>query len=386
MSQGINNEQQEREISLDGLDGSNPLAFLAALGTLRITSKSLPEHCVMMGWRTKGGAWRPSLRAEPRITRDELVGHIDAACRYGVSPKRRCEGEELEKAFRSASSKLEIAKADIEKSLKKLGLSGKKLVERLKAELEPFERVVAHCERSWFENIAPCLLIGDDLTLDRAEFSAFAAAAARDASREHRCSADFAASFGSDAVVGDDGRIADTALRTMAGAGHQHFLGFMRKIIAATTIEHLRKTLFESWRYDDPVQNLTLRWDPADDSRYALQWRNPSGDPSRRSSGSMLGANRLAIEGLPLLPTVPQLTGLKTTGFRGRKASDIYWTWPIWSAALSLDATRSVLAHSELQEDKPNHAELSAYGIEATFRSRRLTIGKVRNFTPGRSV
>jgi hypothetical protein len=148
----------------------------------------------------------------------------------------------------------------------------------------------------------------------------------------------------------------------MAGAGHQHFLGFMRNIIATTTAEHLRKTLFDPWRYDDPVQNATLRWDPADDSRYALQWRNPSGDPSRRSSGSMLGANRLAIEGLPLLPTSPQSFGLATTGFRGRKSSDTFWTWPVWSIPLDLHTVRSLLAHSELQADQPNHEILRSIG------------------------
>ena len=133
--------------------------------------------------------------------------------------------------------------------------------------------------------------LGPDLTVDPLVFREFASAGAREASRSNRNWSDFAAAFGCEATTVDNAArptIQDTAFRTMAGAGHQHFLGFMRNIIRATKPDHLSKALFEPWRYDDPVQNLTLRWDPIDDVRYALQWRNPSGDPSRKGSGSVL--------------------------------------------------------------------------------------------------
>jgi hypothetical protein len=49
------------ELVLDALDGSNPLAFLAALGTLRIFSlEQGPE--VQMAWVRQDGFWRPALR------------------------------------------------------------------------------------------------------------------------------------------------------------------------------------------------------------------------------------------------------------------------------------------------------------------------------------
>src|SRR5947209_20011034 len=115
----------------------------------------------------------------------------------------------------------------------------------------------------------------------------------------------------------------------MSGAGHQHFLEFMKWIVERTGPDHLEKTLFRPWRYDDPVQNQTLRWDPADDVRRALRWRDPSGDPQRSRRGGMLGANRLAIEGLPLLPTIPVGRTLRTTGFSGRGSGTTYWTWPL---------------------------------------------------------
>jgi hypothetical protein len=53
----------------------------------------------------------------------------------------------------------------------------------------------------------------------------------------------------------------------------------MRNIVSNTTIETLRQSLFEPWAYRDPLRNLTLRRDPADDSRYALQWSHMSNEP-----------------------------------------------------------------------------------------------------------
>lgn len=44
---------------LIGLDGANPLAFLAALGTLRTLTLALPDETVRMGWQQADGAWRP---------------------------------------------------------------------------------------------------------------------------------------------------------------------------------------------------------------------------------------------------------------------------------------------------------------------------------------
>ncbi len=48
------------DLVLTGLDGSNPLAFLAALGTLRLATLRWPEREVTLSW-TKLGAWRPVL-------------------------------------------------------------------------------------------------------------------------------------------------------------------------------------------------------------------------------------------------------------------------------------------------------------------------------------
>lgn len=49
-------------VVLRALDGSNPLAFLAALGTLRLLHRSEPQVGVQMCWERLNGSWRPKLR------------------------------------------------------------------------------------------------------------------------------------------------------------------------------------------------------------------------------------------------------------------------------------------------------------------------------------
>ncbi len=105
----------------------------------------------------------------------------------------------------------------------------------------------------------------------------------------------------------------------------------------------------------------------------------------------MLGANRLAIEGLPLLPTIPVGRTLRTTGFTRDRKGRTYWNWPIWSGALSLDVVRSLMALPQVQklpqvQSDPGPEELRNRGIVQIFRSCRLTVGKFRCFTPGEPI
>lgn len=299
------------ELELVGLDGSNPLAFLAALGTLRTATLAWPGREVALGWQS-AGAWRPVLRVEGAPSADEFIATLDRQLR---DPDGQC-------AFSLA----------------------------------------------------------DDLKLTEQKFRSAAREATKAAEAAHppdRRWADFLAAFGCEASC-SEGLIQDTALRTMSGAGHQHFLAFMRQLASETNSDHLRHSLFERWEYGDP--GPSLRWDPIDDRRYALRWDEPSGDPIR----TVRGANRLAIEGLPLLPTAPRGSDLQTTGFAGRGSKDTFWTWPIWEVPLTIDPVRSVLALSSLHEDPLPRARLAVMGIVEVFRSQRLTIGKYRNFAPAR--
>jgi hypothetical protein len=63
-------------ILLKGLDGSNPLAFLAALGTLRTLTLALPEESVRMSWEQHEGAWRPRVWCSLVSDADLLIACI----------------------------------------------------------------------------------------------------------------------------------------------------------------------------------------------------------------------------------------------------------------------------------------------------------------------
>lgn len=228
------------------------------------------------------------------------------------------------------------------------------------------------------------LTVDKDLKIRRAIFRELATKATEDfLSHTDPAAASMVAAFGCDAVCNDEGLIEDTGFRTMSGAGHQHFLEFMKVLAKETTTEQLHEALFGPWRYRD--SSPTMRWDAEDDRRYALRWDEPSKDPVR----TVRGANLLAIAALPLFPVVPtSSTTVATTGFSGRGSRDTFVAWPIWTGWLSLDAVRSLLALKEVQDRSSSSASaLASLGIAAVYRSQRINpTSKYRNFTPAAPV
>ncbi len=298
------------EFALDGLDGANPLAFLAALGTLRTTDHIWPDAGARLRWELTGAGWRARLALDADLSAPDWL-----------------------------------------------------------------ERMATHLSEP-----EPALSVADDLTLPCAAWRSALLTARDGADPQARASVDFLAALGSEAVQAQvngkpNGLMADTALRTMSGAGHQHFLGFMRELTRVTDAAHLEGALFRAWIYAE--DGPSLRWDPADDRRYALRWKEPSNDPIR----TVRGANRIAIEGLPLLPTVPIGAELETTGFRRRKGEGVGWTWPIWTRHVGVDVVRSLLSLPALQANPLDRRLLAGMGVAEVYRSVRLTLGKYRNFS-----
>ncbi len=303
-------------ITLTGLNGANPLGFLAALGVLSALHDL--DGRVQVSWRADT-EWHPVLHTPEDLDEDGLVGQIAAAL-----------------AGQSVGA-FEVPSGVVDKP------------------------------------------VADNLTVSGTAFREFAS------SQTTSRGLDFASAFACDALVDENGRVLDTAFRTMSGAGHQHFLKSMRDLAVGTTPAHIREALFGPWQYDDdpPI----MRWDPSDDRRYALRWREPSGDPIR----TVRGANRLAIEGLRFFPAMPLGRRLETTGIIGSRASDTYFTWPIWTCAIGAPVIRSLLAMPELRAPSPTvepstRADLLARGIVGVFRSQRITVGKFRNFGPSAAL
>lgn len=223
----------------------------------------------------------------------------------------------------------------------------------------------------------PAFDMADDLNINTSDFRKFAQESLVTASLKDRAHTDFIVAFGCDAVANarknSKGIIQDTRFRTMSGVGHQHFLKTMRDLVKETKRHHLRTTLFERWQYMD--DKLSLRWDPYDDRRHALRWYNPSNDKSR----TMRGANRLAIEALPMFPTIPVKGNLRTTGFSQIDKATL--TWPIWNVPLGADTVKSLLGLATLQEPQPDRHTLMEMGVIQIYRCRRINVDRYVNFT-----
>ena len=396
-------------IELPGLDGSNLLAFMATLGTVRALSEVKSEMECTLSWNQSMGIWRPTVHSS-WSKHEALVDTVHAQLtplgnRKGDVNKKR---KDSERSFKEAEKKFKEFKKAKDEELKKSianvrnrfsknnsRLTGPKEEQqaRLKTELDQMRQcqqavlakeraVVTRLERDWMVHVRaaapfPYLGLGDDFAVAPDVYREFLLNSLSGASATKRTWADFAACFASDAAS-RDGVIMDTAFRAVGG-GQTRILNEMKKIIENTSKVQIESSLFKGWDYSD--SSPVMRWDPNEHRPYALRANDPASDQSHIS---MRGANRLAIEALPLFPVMPSNRRVSTTGF-SRLEDRVVVTWPIWSEPLRLDAIRTLLALGELQQQIPSPQHLQARGIIQAFRSLRF--GKeYRNFSPASAL
>jgi hypothetical protein len=318
------------EIELIGLDGGNLLGYLAALGTLRVLTLAEPWAEVRMSWVDKGW-WRPIVHHSRVSNSEELVAalHQRVTPLIAVQPKKKGKKNQ-------ADSSCDDSRA--------MGLD--------------------NANRAFSRD-----LLDKSLADFRKELEAEAQ------EPERREAADFLAALGSDCFAENkDGTPATTELRAIGGGNNEGFLGFMRTIHLETNSNHLRKALFVEWDYSDPPP--FMRWDPNEHRPHALRADDPAKD---RERNNVRGANRLAIECLPMFPTVPNAKRLGTTGFEKDQI-----TWPIWIEPLNLSSVASLVALEAVQ--KADRSTMGRRGIAQVFRARRFTDFRYRNFSPAKSV
>jgi CRISPR-associated endonuclease/helicase Cas3 len=304
---------RDNQLPLTGLDGSNPLAFLAALGTLRLTDRAYPG--TRLSWQALGW-WSPVLHLPVAVSQDDLI----AALLSQMDTRRRCM------------------------------------------------------------SFAPDLKIMAD------EFRRFEAEAVANA-RDDREYADFIRAFADPLITIQGGPNAGKTKPTEFYfiAGQQKLIRQAIEIAMAAKSEHVRKCLFADWMYDDPLKGLSLRWDPQDDFRYATRFFNPSDDKSKAKRGSVLGANRLAFEALPLFPCFARGNRLATTGFTVVQKRP-FFTWPIWSAACGVDAVRSLLAIAPSPGLGSAIRPPTHIGAAAWYQCEKVANSDYFNFTPSIAI
>lgn len=371
-----------RAFELRGLDGANPLGFLAAVGTLVVAVRS-GEVGARLRW-TRDYRWLPVLEDVACPDEPSLCGIL--AVTLGERSPVDDEGvAQAQKAMDAAKTAVKKRQED----LRKRRLRGAELREARERELRPLEAAYQRERENWIQARAravprPELALGKRIEDARREhYRELAERLLAGSDPANRDALDQLAALGTDACVDDGGQLQPTPFEFTPGSGHQYFLDDVRKLIGRVTPERIDDTLFRPWSYRD--DGLSMRWDPVEDRRYALLDR----DPSDKGTRTVWMANLLAYHALALFPTAPGGGRLLTTGWLEERDRD-FFTWPLWEFPADRDTVRSLLGLAELVRPRPDTALLRARGIAAVYRAERVVVGRGANrkinFSPARAV
>ena len=320
----------DQGLLLSGLDGSNPLGFLAAVGTLCVLDDVFAGS-VRLGWRRACGSWRPWL----------------AGC--GGDEQEVCEA--MLQALKNAPTGVFDIGGEIRKEKGKEKEYNK----------FPFahDRFVRELE-------------------DRQ-------GKARPASRRD---VDFLAGFGTELYPdAKKGEFQETRFR-MVRAGdsnRQGMLFYAKAIREGIGRRHIERTLFQPWDYRD--EGYSLRWDPIEDQAYALRWKDPSRSKVADGPGTMLAANCLAVESLRCFPSFAVGRRAHTTGFLRDEGRGFRFAWPIWTSMVGVETLRSLVALHDLHESPLPRPALLAKGIEEVYCVRQVRPNQYySNFAPAQPL
>lgn len=350
-------------VELSGIDGSNPLGFLSALGAV-VSLYRAGERQIKLRWE-KTTKWTPVLVNLSSNSSEEITEKIVNILR----------GQEVSE---NAQQVCKMKHAAFDKAKKEMKKKEGKELETLQSELQ-------QKRADWLQALkeavpSPELALGKSLDCTMTEYREHGISFLVDSDYENRATLDFMSCFASDACAKEiDEKITPTPFCFISGAGNQYFLDTVSNLIKVADRQKIKMVLLEPWLYQD--EKYSLRWDPLEDRRYALMEKNPTSHDNKSKTEWM--ANLLAYQALVLFPSMPMQSGLKTTAWYGEK-KDLRFIWPIWDGSLGLDPIRSLL-----QMDLSKENELLEYrqkGVLCRFSSRKLRNDKFFNFTPVRTL
>jgi len=313
------------KVVLSGLDGSNPLGFFAALGLLRVLNDETSgnDPAPRLSWEEQG-RWVPVLHWNG--ARDDVV----EAVRRDLDASRRMVALELAYA---ADGNPNHGDADAIRDLKPLPETLRRFQDGIAANLK------------WS--------VGDPM--------------------RSRRSVDLAAAFGNEIATDNNGRVKPTAFHFTAG--QQTFLSMVRDLADGTGREHLEEALWGPWLSESKLPSLS--WNAASPRIYALRASNPA----KEKRGSIPGAEWLAFNALPYFSSVSLGRRLQTACVRGGW-KDAVFTWPLWSAPITVAVARSLLVRADVEH--LSASERASAGIEVLMRAGilRSEQGGYGSFTP----
>ena len=316
----------DRGLLLNGLDGSNPLGFLAAVGTLHVLGDA-GAGAGRLGWRNVHGSWKPLIT--------------------GCGDDEREFSDAVLRALKNAPAAVfDVGKENRNgKEFNKFPFAHDRFVQALEMQQEKA------CPSS-------------------------------------RRDVDFLAGFGTDLYPDtkkDEFR--ETRFRMVrTGDSSRQGMLFYAKVIRKN-IDHgqIERTLFQAWDYRD--EGYSLRWDPIEDQPYALRWKDPSRSNLADGPGTMLAANCLAVESLRCFPTVTIGRQIHTTGFHRHERQAFRFVWPIWTSMVGIETLRSLVALRDLHESPLPRPALLAKGIEEVYCAHRVQPNQYySNFAPAQPL
>lgn len=266
-------------VKLTGLDARNPLAYLAALGLLRVTA----HHCARRGLAAPRLAFVDEGALIPRLWSD-----LDIEALVGLV---------LEDAAEQADSVALNLAYDGNGDLVMPGSSG------ATRDLKP----VPAAARLFLERCAA----------------------------SDRRDADLAAGFFSELVQDKTkGNTKPTALHFTAG--QQSFLEMVDALRTGITSADVREALEGPWLSMSTLPSLS--WDASVTRLYALR----AGDPSKEKRGSVPAAYWLGVQALAFFSVLVERGNLITLGVEGGWKNATF-TWPLWEPACTVPVIAALL-------------------------------------------
>jgi len=383
----MNQHRSDDGLLLPGLDGTNPLGFLAALGVLQTLTAAHNPCKVTLSWSSNGGVWNPvihGIRQDKKSISESLAKQLK--CPFTPNQEADSNREKTQVAYDKKKAERKRA-AD---ELKRQGLRGndRKVAEETK--LAPIDRELCDIRQQWLAALRVCvpsleLSLGKHLNATCSELREHMDLAMADASHCERDILDLYAAFGSDVCRQDKSdQMQATSFCFITGSGHQYFLDTVRQLVENVTADRLEEAVFSLVEPQD--EKYSMRWDPQEDRRYAVMWSDPTSSGNKAKTNWAL--NLLAYRGLLCLPSVPRAKGLRTVGWSTDE--EPAWNWPIWTGRISSRVVRSLLSHPFLTQTHTDRGTMRDLGVVAVFRSIRVQVGnpplhKV-NFTPSRRI
>jgi|APHM01.1.fsa_nt_gi hypothetical protein len=317
-------EEKQNEFILDGLRVNDPLAFLAALGVVRVLKSVDKIDHPTLSWSDDGSHWVPTLHLNTPLSRDRLT--------YILTEQLRMNENALRYQMSTDSSAV-----------------------------DKLSNLTSEEFRVLLEN-AP---IGDE---DERALGSYATDAFEDNSE----------------IAEFDTREEGTALTRLnivEFSGPLKFIKSQRKLIRETTQPKIRRTLFQLWDHDDNASELrTLRWSPTDASRGAYTGL----DPNNLRSQTMHGANRLAIEGSRMHTVTPTETGSSTVGFLQLDTGEYVFQYPVWTQHIAVPTIRTLLTHPDIMRQNPAPEVIN--GVQKVLRAKIEINDRYRNLGRGIAV